>query len=86
MNTQPNTTVNDGKTKVQIGAKSFILMVCILLAVVIAAGVLTFVIPAGKYYRYEYTEDATLVGTKDDTKFVVYTDDVDGVIEAVLKA
>ena len=76
MNTQPNTTVNDGKTKVQIGAKSFILMVCILLAVVIAAGVLTFVIPAGKYYRYEYTEDATLVGTKDDTKFVVYTDDV----------
>ena len=77
MNTQPNTTVNDGKTKVQIGAKSFILMVCILLAVVIAAGVLTFVIPAGKYYRYEYTEDATLVGTKDDTKFVVYTDDVD---------
>ena len=76
MNTQPNTTVNDGKTKVQIGAKSFILMVCILLAVVIAAGVLTFVIPAGKYYRYEYTEDSTLVGTKDDTKFVVYTDDV----------
>ena len=48
MNTQPNTTVNDGKTKVQIGAKSFILMVCILLAVVIAAGVMTFVIPAGK--------------------------------------
>ena len=77
MNTQPNTTVNDGKTKVQIGAKSFILMVCILLAVVIAAGVMTFVIPAGKYYRYEYTEDATLVGTQDDTKFVVYTDNID---------
>lgn len=77
MNAQPNPTANDGKTKVQIGAKSFILMVCILLAVVIAAGVLTFVIPAGKYYRYEFTEDATLVGTKDDTKFVVYTDNAD---------
>ena len=77
MNAQPNPTANDGKTKVQIGAKSFILMVCILLAVVIAAGVLTFVIPAGKYYRYEFTDDATLVGTKDDTKFVVYTDNAD---------
>ena len=76
-NVQPTEPVNNGKTKVQIGVKSFILMVCILLAVVIAAGVLTFVIPAGKYYRYELTDDQTLVGTQDDTKFVVYTDDVD---------
>lgn len=76
-NVQPTEPVNNGKTKVQIGAKSFILMVCILLAVVIAAGVLTFVIPAGKYYRYELTDDQTLVGTQDDVKFVVYTDDVD---------
>ena len=72
---QPTEPINNGKTKVQIGAKSFILMVCILLAVVIAAGILTYVIPAGKYYRYEYTTDQSLVGTQDDQKFVVYTDD-----------
>ena len=72
-NVQPTPT-NDGKTKVQIGAKSFILMVCILLAVVIAAGILTYVIPAGKYYRYEYTTDTSLVGQKDADRFVVYTD------------
>lgn len=68
-------SANDGKTKVQIGAKSFILMVCILLAVVIAAGILTYVIPAGKYYRYEYTDDATLVGTRNDGLFLEYTND-----------
>ena len=62
MNAQPNPTANDGKTKVQIGAKSFILMVCILLAVVIAAGVLTFVIPAGKYYRYKHLQCRKLLG------------------------
>lgn len=72
---QSNEPSNDGKTKVQIGVKSFVLMVCILLAVVIAAGVLTFVIPAGKYYRYEYTETAELVGTRNNETFIEYTSD-----------
>ncbi|MGM9632390.1 MAG: hypothetical protein ACI3XL_04790 [Eubacteriales bacterium] len=42
-----------GATKVKIGVKSFILMICILLAVVICVGVLTYVIPAGAYERDE---------------------------------
>ena len=74
MNAQPNPTANDGKTKVQIGAKSFILMVCILLAVVIAAGVLTFVIPAGKYYRYKHLEEKNLSQLDNVENFWVYTE------------
>ena len=58
--------------KVKFGLKSFITVVAILLAVLIAVGVLTFVIPAGKYTIYttdpgkadlpfyEYTTDASL--------------------------
>ena len=58
--------------KVKFGLKSFITVVAILLAVLIAVGVLTFVIPAGRYTVYttdeslaeqpfyEYTEDESL--------------------------
>ncbi len=42
-----------GAAKVKIGVKSFILMISILLAVVICVGVLTYIIPAGRYDRYE---------------------------------
>lgn len=73
-NVQP-TPINDGKTKVQIGAKSFILMVCILLAVVIVAGVLTYVIPAGKYYRFEYIEDVSKIDPTEN--YWVYTTNQD---------
>ena len=69
------TPANDGKTKVQIGAKSFILMVCILLAVVIVAGILTYVIPAGKYYRFEYIDDASEIDPTEN--YWVYTTNQD---------
>ena len=58
--------------KVKFGLKSFITVVAILLAVLIFVGVLTFVIPAGRYTIYttdpakadlpfyEYTTDASL--------------------------
>ena len=38
--------------KVKFGLKSFITVVAILLVVLIAVGVLTFVIPAGRYTVY----------------------------------
>ncbi|MBQ8433998.1 MAG: hypothetical protein IJX23_04250 [Clostridia bacterium] len=69
------TPANDGKTKVQIGAKSFILMVCILLAVVIVAGILTYVIPAGKYYRFEYIDDVSKIDATEN--YWVYTTNQD---------
>ena len=58
--------------KVKFGLKSFIMVVAILLAVLLVVGVLTFVIPAGRYTIYtidpsktglpfyEYTTDASL--------------------------
>ena len=58
--------------KLKFGLKSFITVVCILLAVLIFVGVLTYAIPAGRYTIYttdlekaelpfyEYTEDASL--------------------------
>ena len=58
--------------KLKFGLKSFITVVCILLAVLIFVGVLTYVIPAGRYTIYttdpskaelpfyEYTEDESL--------------------------
>ncbi len=80
-NTQQTSSV--GETKVKIGVKSFILMVAMLLAVVVIVGILTYVVPAGKYYRYAYTQDITLVGTQDDEEYVVYTDDQDKVGQVV---
>ncbi len=68
-------TEDTGKTKVQIGLKSFIIMVSMLLAVVIIVGILTYAVPAGKYYRYSYTTDAELVNTYDDENYLYYTDD-----------
>ena len=55
--------------KVKFGLKSFITVVAILLAVLIAVGVLTFVIPAGRYTIY--TTDAS----KAELPFYQYTDD-----------
>lgn len=58
--------------KLKFGLKSFITVVCILLAVLIFVGVLTYIIPAGRYTIYttdpskaelpfyEYTEDESL--------------------------
>ena len=43
--------------KVKFGLKSFITVVAILIAVLIVVGVLTFVIPAGRYTVY--TNDET---------------------------
>ncbi len=72
---QAEQTSDIGKTKVKIGLKSFIIMVSMLLAVVITVGILTYVVPAGKYYRYSYTTDAELVGTYDNENYILYTDD-----------
>ena len=55
--------------KVKFGLKSFITVVAILLAVLIAVGVLTFVIPAGKYTIY------TTDPSKADLPFYEYTTD-----------
>ena len=55
--------------KVKFGLKSFITVVVILLAVLIAVGVLTFVIPAGRYTIY--TTDAALA----EQPFYQYTQD-----------
>ncbi len=55
--------------KVKFGLKSFITVVAILLAVLIIVGVLTFVIPAGRYTIY--TTDSSLA----DKPFYQYTDD-----------
>lgn len=55
--------------KVKFGLKSFITVVAILLAVLIAVGVLTFVIPAGRYTIY--TTDAA----KAELPFYQYTED-----------
>ena len=55
--------------KVKFGLKSFITVVGILLAVLIAVGVLTFVIPAGRYTIY--TTDLS----KADQPFYQYTTD-----------
>ncbi len=55
--------------KVKIGLKSFIAVVAILLTVLIAVGVLTFVIPAGRYTIYTTDE------SKADRPFYQYTVD-----------
>ena len=55
--------------KVKFGLKSFITVVAILLAVLIAVGVLTFVIPAGRYTIYTTDE------LKADQPFYQYTTD-----------
>ena len=55
--------------KVKFGLKSFITVVAILVAVLIAVGVLTFVIPAGKYTIY------TTDPSKADLPFYEYTTD-----------
>lgn len=55
--------------KVKFGLKSFITVVAILLAVLIFVGVLTFVIPAGRYTIY--TTDASLA----EQPFYRYTED-----------
>ena len=55
--------------KVKFGLKSFITVVAILLAVLIAVGVLTYVIPAGRYSIY--TNDIS----KADEPFYEYTED-----------
>lgn len=55
--------------KVKIGLKSFIAVVAILMAVLIAVGVLTFVIPAGRYTIY------TTDQLKADQPFYQYTTD-----------
>ena len=55
--------------KVKFGLKSFITVVAILLTVLIAVGILTFVIPAGRYTIY--TTDASKAGQP----FYQYTDD-----------
>ncbi len=55
--------------KVKFGLKSFITVVAILLAVLITVGVLTFVIPAGRYTIYTTDE------SKADQPFYQYTDD-----------
>lgn len=55
--------------KVKFGVKSFIAVVAILLAVLVIVGVLTYVIPAGKYTIY--TNDKSLA----DDPFYQYTED-----------
>ena len=55
--------------KVKFGLKSFITVVAILLTVLIAVGILTFVIPAGRYTIYTTDE------SKADQPFYQYTDD-----------
>lgn len=55
--------------KVKFGLRSFIAVVAILMAVLIAVGVLTFVIPAGRYTIYTTDE------TKADMPFYQYTAD-----------
>ncbi|MBQ2713034.1 MAG: hypothetical protein IJF71_06590 [Clostridia bacterium] len=55
--------------KVKFGLKSFITVVAILLVVLIAVGVLTYVIPAGRYTVYTTDE------TKKDLPFYQYTTD-----------
>lgn len=55
--------------KVKFGLKSFITVVAILLAVLVAVGILTFVIPAGRYTIYTTDE------TKADQPFYQYTGD-----------
>ena len=55
--------------KVKFGLKSFITVVAILVAVLIVVGVLTFVIPAGRYTIY--TNDPSLAGQP----FYEYTED-----------
>ncbi len=70
---EQSASVNDNKVK--IGLKSFILMVSMLLAVVLVVGVLTYVVPAGRYYRYSYTDDTKLVGVQDDDDYLIHTDD-----------
>ena len=54
--------------KVKFGLKSFITVVALLFAVLIAVGVLTYVIPAGKYQTY--TTDIDLANSDP---FYVYT-------------
>lgn len=55
--------------KVKFGLKSFITVVAILLTVLIAVGILTFVIPAGRYTIYTTDE------SKAGQPFYQYTDD-----------
>ena len=55
--------------KVKFGLKSFITVVAILLAVLIVVGVLTFVIPAGRYTVY------TTDPAKAEQPFYQYTTD-----------
>lgn len=55
--------------KVKFGLKSFIAVVAILLAVLVFVGILTFVIPAGRYTIYTKDE------SKADEPFYQYTDD-----------
>ena len=55
--------------KVKFGLKSFITVVAILVAVLIVVGILTFVIPAGRYTIYTTDE------SKADLPFYQYTDD-----------
>ena len=55
--------------KVKFGLKSFITVVAILIVVLIAVGVLTFVIPAGRYTIYTTDE------SKAEQPFYLYTDD-----------
>ena len=55
--------------KMKFGLKSFITVVCILLAVMIFVGVLTYLIPAGRYTVYTNDE------SKKDEPFYEYTDD-----------
>lgn len=67
MNTSGRST--ELNVKVKFGLKSFITVVAILLSVLIAVGVLTFVIPAGRYTVY--TTDAA----KAAEPFYQYTED-----------
>ena len=55
--------------KVKIGLRSFITVIAILVTVLIAVGVLTYVIPAGKYTIYTTDE------SKIDQPFYQYTED-----------
>ena len=55
--------------KVKFGVKSFIAVVAILLAVLFVVGILTFIIPAGRYTIY--TTDASKIGQP----FYQYTTD-----------
>ena len=55
--------------KVKFGLKSFITVIAILLAVLVVVGVLTYVIPAGRYTVYTTDE------TKANEPFYQYTTD-----------